>query len=43
MRQWFSVFNGPNDFGGGARAKNFRCLESEPELQNFSSGFKALL
>jgi len=36
-------FNRPIDFGGGARAKKFSCLESEPELWNFSFGFTALL
>jgi len=32
IRQCFSVFTGPNDFGAGTRArvKNFRCMESEP-------------
>jgi len=33
IRQWLSVFNGPNHFaaGTGARVKNFRWLEPEPE------------
>jgi len=33
IRQWLSVFNGQNHFGAltGARTKNFRYLQPEPE------------
>jgi len=41
--QCFSVYNGPNHFGVGARAKNFRRLEPDPEPEISSSGSTDLL